>query len=71
MLSCEENSIRSHHCVDLGDENMDHCMAISKAKNASGNMHNMCTERLHEQVSTTDTMHREVPENIAEIEFRP
>ena len=34
-------------------------------------MHNMCTERLHEQVSTTDTMHREVPEGIAENAFRP
>ena len=31
----------------------------------------MCTERLHEQVSTNDTTNREVPESIAEIEFRP
>ena len=46
-------------------------MAESEAETTNSSVREVCKERLHEQVSTTDTMHREVPEGIAKIEFRP
>ena len=45
-------------------------MAESEAEATNSSVREVCKERLHEQVSTTDTMHREVPEGIAEIAFR-
>ena len=46
-------------------------MAESEAETTNSSVREVCKERLHEHVSTTDTMHREVPEGIAENAFRP